>query len=108
MKIRLYSILLFALLSTKVFATVDYLVVNHLTKQLYWAETDHHLPGLIGWEAVGEVYEIKEQKYLDSGYTYTDNPYLIEEGIFLVIIISLLSYWMVRNKKRKNALHKSI
>ena len=90
-----------------VFATVDYLVVNHLTKQLYWAETDHP-PGLIGWEGVGEVHKTKEQKYLDSGYLYTNNPYLIEEGIILVIIALILTYRIVRNRKKKNALQQKL
>lgn len=105
MKIGLLTILIF--LTTNAFATVDYLVVNHLTNQLYWAETDHP-PGFIGWEAVGEVFEIKEQEYLDSGYTYTNNPYLIEEVILLVIIALILTYWIVRNKKKKNALQQVI
>lgn len=103
MKNKLFTILLltFIFASNNGFATVDYLVVNHLTKQLYWAETDNPL-GWIGWTGVGEIYETKEQKYLDIGYTYTKNPFVIEEIIVLIIILSLLFYWLIR--KRKNAL----
>ncbi|AZQ63119.1 hypothetical protein EI427_12980 [Flammeovirga pectinis] len=103
MKFGLLSILL----TTNVFATIDYLVVNHYTKQLYWAETDHP-PGFIGWEGVGEVFDIKEQKYLASDYTYTENPYLIEEVILAVIILLTLTYLILRNKKRKDALQHHI
>ena len=96
MKMKLLSILI--LLTTNVFATVDYLVVNHLTKQLYWAETDH-APGFIGWSGVGEIYEIKEQQYLDSGYTYTNNPFLIEEGVLVVLTLLITAYYIRRKKK---------
>lgn len=107
MKTRLFSILFLILGSTKSFATINYLTVNHITKQLYWAETDHPT-GLIGWEGVGEVYEAKEKGYLNMGYTYTKNPFLIEEVILLFIVTSLITYWFVRNRKRKNALQQGV
>lgn len=101
MKTRLFLILIFT--STNAFSTINYLTVNHITKQLYWAETDHP-PGLIGWEGVGEVYKAKEKSYLDMGYTYTENPFLIEEIILLFITVSIITYWFARNRKRKKAL----
>ena len=108
MKIRLVSILLSMLLTTNVFATVDYLVVNHMTKQLYWAETDHS-PGWIGWESIPDgIWASEEKKYLEMGYSITDNPFLIEEVIALMIVLPLLTFWIVRNKKRKNALQQSV
>ncbi|MEZ4684926.1 MAG: hypothetical protein R3B47_02340 [Bacteroidia bacterium] len=72
-------------------ATVDYLVVNHITKQLYWAETDHP-PGWIGWESIPETgYAQEEKRYRKLGYKLTKNPFLIEEiiawGLLLVVFV---------------------
>lgn len=86
-------------MTNKGFTTVDYLVVNHITKQLYWAETDNP-QGWIGWKGIGEVYEAKEQKYLEIGYSYTKNPFLIEETIALIITIFLLLYWLARKETK--------
>lgn len=73
-------------------ATVDYLAVNHITKQLYWADTDNP-PGFIGWTSIPEgKYEFYEQEYLTRGFAFTKNPYLIEEiiGAFTILFIAAL------------------
>ena len=62
LKVKMYkttSYLIFSILFIfqKTYATIDYLVVNHFTKQLYWADTDNS-PGLIGWEGLGEDFYI--------------------------------------------------
>lgn len=80
-------------------ATVDYLAVNHLTKQLYWADTDNS-PGLIGWTSIPEgKYEFYEQEYLDRGFTFTNNPYLIEEIIGLIILIAIVTFLIRKRTK---------
>tara|TARA_R100000951_G_scaffold79828_1_gene67732 strand:- start:15 stop:335 length:321 start_codon:yes stop_codon:yes gene_type:complete len=100
LSIILFVTFLFA--STKVFATVDYLTVNHVTKQLYWAETDQP-SGWIGWTTIPEgQWEIEQKKYLETGYSFTSNPYFIEEVIASLIILSILVFWIIMNyKKRK-------
>lgn len=105
MKIK-YIIFLAVLLVISIqstFATIDYLVVNHVTKQLYWAQTDHP-PGWIGWEGLGEVYEPKEKEYLLMGYTYTDNPYVIDRFILLLVVLIIVIYWLIRRRKTSKVL----
>lgn len=92
--IRIKLIFTFAIVMVAQFAnaTVDYLAVNHFIKQLYWADTDNP-PGLIGWTSIPEgKYEFYVQEYLDSGFSFTKNPYLIEEvfGALVVLIIAIV------------------
>jgi len=83
-------------------ATADYLAVNHLTKQLYWADTDNS-PGFIGWTSIPEgKYEFYEQEYLDRGFTFTENPYLIEEIIGVILILSFATVYFRKRIKTKN------
>lgn len=83
----------------KLSATVDYLVVNHLTQQLYWAETDHP-PGWIAWENIAEnKYQSEEEKYLNMGYTFTQNPFLLEEIILLVLISAVFIGFLLKRKR---------
>ena len=80
-------------------ATVDYLVVNHMTHQLYWADSDHP-PGWIAWENIpDDRYEGEEVKFLEAGYTFTQNPYLIEELIaFCSLIIAIAGFLLIRKR----------
>jgi len=80
MKKKIVLGIVFCLLINKIFATVDYLLVNHITNELYWADEDHE-GGFIGWEGVSENYEEEEEKYLSKGYKYTKFPFKIESGI---------------------------
>jgi len=95
MKNKLFAILLMTFLfaTTKLFATVDYLVVNHLTKQLYWAETDNP-PGWIGWKTIPDgLWEREEHNYLEMGYNFTNNPFLIEEFLASIVGLLILGFW---------------
>ena len=96
-------ILLFTSMTHSAFATVDYLTVNHTTKQLYWAKTDHS-PGWIGWEYIPEgQWEMAEKEYLAKGYTFTTNPYLIDQLLFAIIFAVLVALRVIRRvNKRKN------
>ena len=83
-------------------ATADYLAVNHLTNQLYWADTDNP-PGLIGWTSIPEgKYESYVQEYLDLGFTFTKNPYLIEEIIGVILILSFATVYFKKRITTKN------
>jgi len=106
MRYNFFLILLVILVSTEVYATIDYLTVNHITDQLYWAETDHP-PGWIGWETIPEsTYESVEKKYLEMGYAFTENPYLIEELMAAFLVLFLLALWI--SKIRKEALKRRL
>ena len=84
-------ILLFFLINTGASATIDYLTVNHITKQMYWADTDNS-PGIIGWTLIPEgKSEFYEQEYLNRGFTFTNNPYLIEETILIALTILFIA-----------------
>lgn len=103
-KIEILTII-FTLQAPNVFATISYLVVNHWTKQLYWAETDHS-PGWIGWEAIPDgIYDIKEQEFLEMGYTMTTNPFLIEEIFLLVFVLSFVVFWRLKKKKSRKTMN---
>lgn len=100
-KLSIVLFITFLFASTKVFATVDYLTVNHLSKQLYWAETDQP-SGWIGWRTIPEgQWEIQQKKYIEIGYSFTNNPYLIEEVIASLIILSILVFWIIKNYKMR-------
>jgi len=53
------------------FATVEYLTVNHITKELFWAETGGYIEvGFIGWEIIPERKHHEDaEKYLARGYS---------------------------------------
>ena len=76
------------LMTAPVFATVEWLSVNHVTKELYWAETDRE-PGFIGWDAIAEgKYDEMKSKYLSMGYTETTFPYKLDL-IFVTVIFTV-------------------
>lgn len=87
--------------SSNVFATVEYLMVNHITKELYWSETDHP-PGIIAWNHIPHgKWEASEIKYQNEGYITTTFPYKIDVGILValtLVIIGTLKF--LRIKKR--------
>jgi hypothetical protein len=82
-------------------ATVDYLVVNRFTKQLYWADTDNP-PGWIGWEYIPDgVWKTEIDKYTKLGYSFTHNPLLIEEWLAsCIVVFSVIGFIFNRRKKR--------
>ncbi|PKG42776.1 hypothetical protein [Psychroflexus sp. MES1-P1E] len=100
-KTKFILTLTFLLITQIAMATVDYLAVNHLTKQLYWADTDNS-PGLIGWTSIPEgKYEFYEQEYLDRGFTFTNNPYLIEEIISIMVILTI-GIFLIRKRTKSS------
>jgi len=92
-------------LSFTAFATVNYLTVNHITKELYWAETGGgNGEGFIGWEVIPERSHYDDlQKYLDLGYTYTEFPYKLDILAALIILLPLLIFLIRRKKKRRSS-----
>lgn len=91
-------VILTVFISPNCFATVDYLSVNHLTKQLYWGDTDNS-PGWIGWETIPDgITQEKEAEYLEKGYEFTENAYLIEEVVCGVLIIGVV---LVYGRRRR-------
>lgn len=71
------------------YATVSFLCVNHITKELYWFE-DMYIG--IGWEGLGEGdarLQRLETEFLEKGYHYTIFPYKIELciGLFIVFFV---------------------
>ena len=96
-----FLLLCFCLLPIGTSATIDYLVVNHYTKQLYWAETDHP-PGWIGWEGIPDgIYAEEEERYLALGYRFTNNPFLIEEIGVIGALLIYATFWFMRRRKRR-------
>ena len=93
-------------MSSRLYATVDFLVINHTTKQLYWASTGAPIShGWIGWgnvpyEEWGEdgKWDKEKKKYFNRGYKFTNNPFLIEEIIMLFLMMLFVAY---RFKKRR-------
>jgi len=84
------------------FATVEYLTINHITKELYWAETGGgNGEGFIGWEVIPERSHHDDlQKYLDLGYTYTRFPYKLDILAGLIVLFPPILLIIRRKKKR--------
>lgn len=100
------SILIFCLFlwCFQSFATVEWLTVNHFTKELYWAETGRE-SGYIGWQVIPEhLYQEQLEIYLAKGYSETTFPYKLEVafGIFLLLLFIIIFF---RLKKRKNSIN---
>ena len=93
--------LLIILLPVSAYATVDFLAVNHITKEYYWEEEGSIGTGWIGWEYVPEgQIETAEEDFIKLGYRKADFPYKIESAIFLITGTTLLGF-MVRGKRSK-------
>lgn len=80
------------------YATVDYLVINHTTKQLYWADDDNR-EGFIGWESLPYSELNPELVYLNKGYRFTKFPYKIELWGFIILGITLFLFFRIKEKK---------
>ena len=81
------------------FATVDYLAVNKITKEIFLF--DHEQMRGIFWVTVGEG---AEAHYLALGFTYTKNPYALDNLLTLIIMwvtaFVLFLLWKKRLIKR--------
>ncbi len=89
------------MLPTRSLATVDYGVVNHITRQCTYLNDDM-LYQPIAWKGVGEKNSDNLRAYCQSlGYSYTDFPYIIESTICISAILILgLTWFLVFKKKR--------
>jgi hypothetical protein len=100
-KLFLVSIMLISLLPIASYATVDYLAVNHITKEYYWGDDDNGT-GWIGWEYIPDgLYETTEADFIKSGYTRTHYPYKIESIIVLAVGALLIGLFIIRKNNNK-------
>lgn len=81
------------------FATVEYLAVNKITKEIYSFDQEQ-MRGIF-WVTVGER---AEAHYLALGFTYTKNPYALDNLLTLIIMavatLALFLLWKKRLIKR--------
>ena len=82
----LFLIPLFFLGVSPALATVDFLAINHITKEYFWGDEDHDT-GLIGWEIVPESGSpYRNPDYLhQQGYTETNFPYKLDLILGLIL-----------------------
>ncbi|SFT45100.1 hypothetical protein SAMN05216474_0638 [Lishizhenia tianjinensis] len=99
MKKFIFPLLL--LTSLPLWATVDALKVNHLTKQLYWADEDHYT-GFLGWRSVHDgIYDKEIIRFQAQVYTLTNYPFLIETIIVFLILSFLFLRFVIKRRKNK-------
>ncbi|NRF28133.1 hypothetical protein HRJ45_24365 [Vibrio coralliilyticus] len=83
-------------------ATVDRLLVNDLTKEVFW-QNEEHVYGLIGWKAPDitkadrkggeqEVLSRTYERYLSMEYTETNFPFKIEMCLLVTALLLFLFY----------------
>jgi hypothetical protein len=81
------------------FATVDYLAVNKITKEIY--SFDQEQTRGIFWTLIREG---TEYEYEAMGYTYADNPYTLDNLLTLIVLgasaLGLSFLWKKRLIKR--------
>jgi hypothetical protein len=96
--IRIFLVLILFSLCYTSNATVDYLAVNHLTKELYVYEEESY-QGIFWITIAGEEknWNQNEKLYLNKGYTYTKNPYK-SEYILTALFISIAGFVIARRK----------
>lgn len=77
------------------FATVDYLAVNKITKEIYSFDQEQ-LRGIF-WVSIGEN---SDAQYLALGFTYTKNPYTLDNLLTIMIIgvSTVVLFLLWRNK----------
>jgi hypothetical protein len=96
--IKVFLILTFGVVQTAN-ATVDYLAANHLTKKLYVYNEENYVG--IFWEPIAgeeKSWIEKEEFYLNKGYKFTSNPYLLDY-ILTGVIFSAVGLMMIKLKK---------
>lgn len=102
----IYRLLLFFLimsLPVVSYATVDYMAVNHITKEYYWGDDDHRA-GWIAWKNVPETQlGTAEEDFIKSGYTRTYYPYKIETAIVLVMGFLFYGLSLFRKRHKRHA-----
>ena len=99
--IRFIILFVVLFLPSIVYATVDFLSVNKITKEYYWRDEDHST-GWIGWTSVPEgELETAEENLIELGYTKTSYPYKIETFIALLVGLMILGLYVVRRRARQ-------
>lgn len=102
--LRRYSLLIFLLmllLPNTLYGTVDYLSVNHVTKEYYWGDEDNRT-GWIGWQPIPEgQLDTAEEELRALGYKKTYYPFKIESVVVLTIGILIVGLYFLRKNKLK-------
>lgn len=104
-KVRSKSLVLILMLTFCVFhqsfATVDYLAVNKITKEIYSFDQEQ-MRGIF-WVSIGED---SEAKYLARGFTYTKDPYTLDNLLTIMIIgvCAVVLFLLWRRKLIKRSL----
>ena len=82
------------------FATVSYLAVNHVTKQLYIYD-EGQCKGIFWKGIAGEEYiwRAKEAHYLEKGYTYTKQPYTLNYILYSLIFLLIVSIFFISRRR---------
>jgi hypothetical protein len=84
----------------RAYASVDYLMVNPLTQEYFWASAEMP-PGFIGWDHVHEdEYVQATQHYHQMGYSETSFPYKIE---VILLIMTVLTFLIVFFQKYRHS-----
>lgn len=77
------------------FATVDYLAVNKITKEIYSFDQEQ-MRGIF-WMSIGEN---SDAQYLALGFTYTKDPYTLDNLLTMMIIgVSAVVLFLLWRKK---------
>lgn len=77
------------------FATVDYLAVNKVTEEIYSFD-EEQMRGIF-WVSIGEN---SEAQYLAMGFTYTKDPYTLDNLLTMMIIgVSAVVLFLLWRKK---------
>lgn len=77
------------------FATVDYLAVNKITEEIYSFD-EEQMRGIF-WVSIGEN---SEAQYLAMGFTYTKDPYTLDNLLTMMIIgVSAVVLFLLWRKK---------
>ncbi len=85
---------------TSVLATVEFLMVNHITKEICWSESSQ-IDGVIGWENIPEGrWGTAEKDYLELGYSFTSVSYKIEVVLCLLFLTLLMFLFFTNRRKR--------
>lgn len=76
-------------------ATVDYLAVNNITEEIYSFD-EEQMRGVF-WVSIGENSDVQ---YLTLGFTYTKNPYTLDNLLTIMIIgVSAVVLFLMWRKK---------
>ncbi len=98
---KIITLSFFIFLASNLFSTIDYVAVNDFTKEMYVFEEDNYRG--IFWKSIGDT-EYIENKYLNSGYIYTQFPYKLDYALLFVcfLIIGFIVLKIIKKSKKKH------